>query len=142
MADISVLLQDNLVDASTTPSFTDSRQKEIDGLLEKGVFKIVSISKVPTGTRIFNSRFVDKIKNVGTATAFEKSRLIVQAYNDHGKEMILTQSPTIQQMSQRLILALSASIPHYDLYLRDILQAYVQPLLLLLGKSMRVHLAN
>ena len=67
--------------------------------------------------RIFNSRFVDEIKNEGTAMAFEKSRLVVQAYNNHGKEEILTQSPTIQRMSQRLILAFAARMPQYDLYL-------------------------
>ena len=49
--------------------------------------------------------------------AFEKSRLIVQAYINHGKNEILTQSPTIQQMSQRLILALAAYMSQYDLYL-------------------------
>lgn len=124
MADISVLLQENFNTPTALP-FTDSRRKEIDGLLKKEVFKIISISEVPKDTRIFNSRFVDKIKNAGTATAFEKSRLVVQAYNNQGKEMVLTQSPTIQQMSQRLILALTANTS-YDLYLRDISQAYVQ----------------
>ena len=49
--------------------------------------------------RIVNSCFVDEIKNEGTTMAFEKSRLDVQAYNNHGKEEILAQSPTIQQMN-------------------------------------------
>jgi hypothetical protein len=34
------------------------------------------------GACIFNSRFVDEIKYPGTDKAFEKSRLVVQAYND------------------------------------------------------------
>lgn len=122
MADISVFLKND----ASEPSFTESRRKEINGLLEKGALEVISISDVPSGMRIFNSRFVDEIKNEGTATAFEKSRLVVQAYNDHGKEEISTQSPTIQRMSQRLILALAACMPQYDLYLRDISQAYVQ----------------
>lgn len=127
MADISILLQDDLVPAvSALTPFMDSRKKEINGLLEKGVFEVVSISEIPQGIRIFNSRFVDEIKNIGTAAAFEKFRLVVQAYNDHDKEMVLTQAPTIQRMSQRLILALSAINPQYGLYLRDISQAYVQ----------------
>ncbi len=54
--------------------------------------------------RIFNSRFVDEIKKEGTATAFEKSRLVVQAYSNHSKEGNLTQSHTIQRMRQRLIM--------------------------------------
>lgn len=136
MADISVFLQDDptfspMILSTTAPVlFADSRRKEINGLLEKSVFEVVLISDVSKGTRIFNSRFVDEVKNAGTANAFEKSRLVVQAYNDHGKDLILTQAPTIQQMSQRLILALSPCTD-YDLYLRDITQAYVQSITLL-----------
>jgi hypothetical protein len=37
---------------------------------------------VPQGVYIFNSWFVDEIKHPGTNKAFEKSRLVVQAYND------------------------------------------------------------
>lgn len=93
VADISVFLKNDDV---TEPPFTESRRKEINGLLENGAFEVVTILDVPSGMRIFSSRFVDEIKNEGTATAFEKSRLVVQAYNDHGKEEILTQSPTVK----------------------------------------------
>ena len=120
-ADISVLVQE-------TP-FTDSRRKEINGLLEKGVFAVVTEKDVPQGVRIFNSRFVDEIKHPSTDKAFEKSRLVVQAYNDQGKGLVLTQSPTIQWVSQRIILALTPGLQQTGpvaLYLRDISQAYVQ----------------
>lgn len=50
---------------------------------------------IPHGIRIFNSRFVDEIKNKDTDKAFEKSRLVVQAYNNKEKTAVLTQSPTI-----------------------------------------------
>jgi hypothetical protein len=40
--------------------------------------------------------------------------------------MILTQSLTIQRKGQRLILALAAIISHLNLYLRNVIQAYVQ----------------
>ena len=42
--------------------------------------------------------------------------------------MILTQSPTIQRASQRIIVALAPSLIQQgiDLYLRDVTQAYVQ----------------
>ena len=46
-------------------------------MLEKGVFKTVNITDVPKGVRIFNSQFVDEIKNARTDKAFEKSRLVV-----------------------------------------------------------------
>ena len=51
MADISVYLQEG----SPTPQFHDSRQKELNRLLEKGVFKIVKIIDVLDGVRLFNS---------------------------------------------------------------------------------------
>ena len=109
--------------------YTASRQKEITGLLEKGVFKVVTSKDVPSNARIFNSRFVDEVKNAGTDKAYEKSRLVVQAYNDQEKDLVLTQSPTIQRVSQRLIVCLAAMLQdnnNMKLYLRDITQAYVQ----------------
>jgi hypothetical protein len=42
------------------------------------------------GERIFKSRIVQEIKGKATPTPFEKSRLVIQAYNNHGKEVILT----------------------------------------------------
>ena len=60
---------------------------------------------------------------------YEKSRLVIQGYRDEGKAAILTQSPTIQRASQRLILALAPSLMKLrqaGLQLRDISQAYTQ----------------
>jgi len=120
-ADITIYLQDDAT------RFSASRQKELTGLLEKGVFEITKLTNVPQGVRLFNSRFVDEVKNKGTDKAFEKSRLVVQAYNDAEKDLVLTQSPTIQRVSQRLILCIAAmELPKAQLYLRDISQAYVQ----------------
>ena len=59
------------------PAFTKSQRKEINSLLEKGIFETVNISDVLEGVRIFNSQFVNEIKNAGTDKAFEKSRLVV-----------------------------------------------------------------
>jgi hypothetical protein len=52
-------------------------------------------SEVPEGVHIFNSRFVDEIKNKGTDKELKKLRLVVQAYYDKEKHIVLTQSPTI-----------------------------------------------
>lgn len=66
-------------------------------------------------------------KNEGTAKAYKKSRLVVQGFNDMGKRTILTQAPTIQRVSQRLLLCLFVIIkPRLQILLRDISQAYVQ----------------
>jgi hypothetical protein len=91
-ADVTVLLQDNI-------QYEDSRQTEIAGLLEKGVFAVTSRTDVLEGIYIFNSRFVDEIKNKGTEKELRKSRLVIQAYNDESKYIVLTQSPTIQRIS-------------------------------------------
>jgi hypothetical protein len=48
---------------------------------------------------------------------FEKSRLVVQAYNNKGKKMILTQSLTIQRASQRVIVALALSLANKNIRL-------------------------
>ena len=125
--DLSVFLLNEIDSPAPSPRtpYAESRRKEINDLLNKGVFDVIALTNVPTGVRLFNSRFVDEIKNPGTSAAFEKSRLVVQAFNDRGKEMIMTQSSTIQRMNQRLILTLTAITGH-ELYLRDISQAYVQ----------------
>lgn len=68
----------------------------MNGLLEKRVFEIISISKIHKNIRILSSCFMNEIKNVETANALEKSRLVVQVYNDYDKISILIQSPTIQ----------------------------------------------
>jgi hypothetical protein len=107
------------------PDFTSSRQKELDGLIKRGVFEFVRNTDTPADARIFNSRFVDQIKLEGTPKAYEKSRLVVQAYKDDGKKTVLTQSPTIQRVSQRLILCL-ALYADLDIHVRDITQAYTQ----------------
>lgn len=115
--------------AGGTNVYAESRAKEVDGLLEREVFEFVDEDSVPKGTRIFKLRFVDEIKNRNTPQAFPKSRLVVQAYNDPEKHHVLTQAPTLQRCSERLLLSIAASTKStHDskIYLRDITQAYVQ----------------
>ena len=45
---------------------------------------------MPKGVRLFNSQFINKIKNKGTNKAFRKLQLIIQAYNNSEKELVLT----------------------------------------------------
>jgi phosphorylcholine metabolism protein LicD len=83
-------------------------------------------NNVSINARIFDSRFVNEIKNLDIDKEFKKSRLIVQAFDDSNKNLILTQSSIIQQVIQRLIVCLIATFSKMKLYLRDIIQAYVQ----------------
>ncbi len=108
------------------PQFAAFRQKEINDLIEKDVFQSVRTDDVSPDVRIFNFRFVNEIKHFDTDKAFEKSRLVVQAFNDQNKNLVLTQSFTIQRVSQRLIVCLIAVFSKMNLYLRNITQTYVQ----------------
>jgi hypothetical protein len=130
--DIIVFLQDDDSDSNQFEDFSlsiftfmKSRRKEINDLLKKRVFELIIIDVVLRDVRIFNFRFVDEIEHSGIADVYERFRLVIQTYNDHDKTLMLTQSSTIQRMSQRIILALTAIIKH-NLYLRDIIQAYVK----------------
>ena len=55
----------------------DLWRKEINGLLKKGIFAVIMERDVLQGVYIFNLRFVNKIKHLGTNRAFEKLRLVV-----------------------------------------------------------------
>ncbi|KAK1917074.1 hypothetical protein P3342_001656 [Pyrenophora teres f. teres] len=83
---------------------------KISDLVGRGVFKFEQYNeKLHSRIRIFKSRLVREVKGK-TTKPYEKSRLVIQGYQDHGKEAILTQSPTIQRCSQRLIMSLAPAL--------------------------------
>jgi hypothetical protein len=75
-ADIIVFLQDE-ISSSLILTFAESRRKEINDLLKRQVFEIITISEVLKNVRIFNSRFVDEIKHSNISQTYEKSRLVI-----------------------------------------------------------------
>jgi hypothetical protein len=81
-ADIIVFLQDDdslsnqfksLPFSVLTSIFMKSRRKEINDLLEKRVFELITINAVLRNVRIFNFRFVDEIKHSDTTETYEWS---------------------------------------------------------------------
>lgn len=46
--------------------FMEARQAELKGLLDNGTFKPVPQSGIPSGARVFVSRFVDELKRAET----------------------------------------------------------------------------
>jgi len=76
----------------TTPRqlFQESQQREIDSLIVISVFEFVRYDPNVHKGRIFNLRLVNEVKGKSTKTPYEKSRLIIQAYNNAGKRVILT----------------------------------------------------
>ncbi|KID81309.1 Ribonuclease H-like protein [Metarhizium guizhouense ARSEF 977] len=130
-ADWQLCLQLRQEGRITTPGrpFELSDQTEIDALQAQDVFRFERYDPLKHGTdRLFKSRLVREIKGKGTTMPYEKSRLVIQGHSDNGKQTILTQSPTIQRASQRLIVALVPSLASRGIFLwiRDITQAYVQ----------------
>ena len=97
-------------------------------LFEKFFFEIIHRKNVFINARIFNFWFVDEIKHSDTNKTFEKSRLVIQTYNDMKKDFVLTQTFIIQWISQWLIVCLTAILQNNDvqLYLWNIIQTYVQ----------------
>ena len=69
---------------------------------------------------------MNEIKNADIEKTFEKSRLMMQTYNDQIKNLVLIQFSTIQRISQRLIICLASIFSINKLYFRDVTQAYVQ----------------
>ncbi len=116
----------NAIISSTVSQFTASRQQKIVDLLEKEIFLSVNRIEILSDVRIFSSRFVNEIKHSSTEKAFEKFRLVIQTFNDQNKILVLIQSSIIQRISQRLIICLVVSLFQMKLYLRDIIQTYVQ----------------
>jgi hypothetical protein len=107
--------------------FEESDNIEVTDLIARDVVVFERFDPTKHTGRLFKSRMVHEVKGKND-TPYEKFRWVIQGYNDHGKERILTQSPTIQRMSQRLILALALSLLRQgcSVELRDITQAYPQ----------------
>ncbi|KID81354.1 Ribonuclease H-like protein [Metarhizium guizhouense ARSEF 977] len=127
--DLAVLLRSKGLIITPGQPFEISGRTEIDNLIARGVFKFELYDPVKHAKlRIFDSRMVNEIKGKDTAAPYEKSRLVIRGYNDDGKAFILTQSPTIQRASQRLMIAIAPCLFQRGiiLWIRDITQAYVQ----------------
>jgi hypothetical protein len=87
---ISIYLQNKDNYKPINPNqFIALRQKEIKGLLKKGVFKLINPKDILQGNKVFNFKFINKIKNPSTNKAFKKLRLVIQAYNNPEKDLIL-----------------------------------------------------
>ena len=66
-------------------NFQTSRLKKLNELLEKRVFEIIYIDDFFTKARVFESRFVNQMKNEGIEKTFEKLRFIIQTFNNSEK---------------------------------------------------------
>ena len=103
------LRHDRVITTSGAP-FEASDDQEISDLVGRGVFRFEQYDeRLHSNIQIFKSRLVREVKGK-TTKPYEKSRLVIQGYQDRGKEAILTQSPTIQRCSQRMIMSLAPEL--------------------------------
>ena len=122
--------------------FEMSDKMKIDNLINREIFSFESFDSIKHQRRIFKSRLVREIKDKFIDASYEKSRLVIQSYQNEKKVTILTQSSTIQRVSQRLIVALiSALVLEMNLWLRDINQTYTQSIIKL-NKTILAHLSK
>ena len=87
-SDLSIFLSieiDSSVSSPRTP-YAESKRKKINELLNKRIFDVLILIEVFSKIRLFNFRFVDEIKNPNISAAFEKSRLMIQIFNDRKKK--------------------------------------------------------
>ncbi len=114
-----------------------SGQKEIQRLLEKDIFKVVTLNKVvmseeiPSSLQVFDSCFVNDIKDLYTDKAYEKSCPVMHAYNDKKKNLMLMHFPKKLEVRQSISFCLTTIIGNNDnnnikIYLQDIMQAYIK----------------
>lgn len=82
-------------------------------------------TRAPPDTRVFGSRFIDKLKRSDQGTK-RKSRVVVQNYADDGAGQITMKAPTVQLFSRLLLLSLAASRSDMQTFSQDITQEYVQ----------------
>ena len=63
--------------AVTASWFVKSRQKELQGLLNRGVFEVVNLKDILSDLQLFKAQFVNKIKFASTDKAYKKSQLVI-----------------------------------------------------------------
>lgn len=105
--------------------FNEAKVKEINGLIERGTWKIVCKDDVPTNANILGGRFVLTIKNTGTDQELYKARFVVQGYRDKLNTSLVHDATTCRPQSARLLIGLAA-IFGFTVFSTDVTQAYLQ----------------
>ncbi len=91
---------DTFINKYVDVQLSTSGQKEIQGLLEKDVFQLVMPEEASSRKQVFNTRFIDNIKNPCANKTYEKNRLVVNVYIDGKKNLVLMYSPKIPGVNQ------------------------------------------
>ena len=108
-----------------SPEFEEAKRKELEGLIERGTFRIVLEEELPPNPNIIPCRFVLAIKHSDTGETKHKARFVLGGHRDKDKNSIVHNTVNIKQSSIRLIMAL-ATILGFDVWSLDVRQAYIQ----------------
>lgn len=93
--------------------------------MKNGTFKLVNVDKIFEGTRIFRSKFIGTVKTVSSCVRY-KSRLLAQDHGDWVAVTIAIKALIVQQLSERLVSSIAASLENMICRTRDITQAYTK----------------
>eukprot|EP00171_Calliarthron_tuberculosum_P022290 IDg22290t1 len=104
---------------------TEAKRAEIRELLERKTFKVILREEVPPNANILPGRFVLAIKSTEDGKIKYKSRYVIGGHRDRMKAMMVHDAATLQLLSIRLILTLSA-IEGFDIWTSDVRHAYLQ----------------
>jgi hypothetical protein len=106
--------------------FDNAKRKEVQGLIDRGTWKVVTKDSVSKDANVLGGRFVLAIKHEGTEKEVWKDRFVVQGYLDHLKTSLVHVTATSQQHSSRLLVGLAASFG-FSLFSTDVItQDYLQ----------------
>jgi Reverse transcriptase (RNA-dependent DNA polymerase) len=107
-----------------TALFDEAKRKELFGLIERGIFRLVLQEDIGPNPNVIPSRFVRAVKHESGTEKFN-ARFVLGGYRDREKKSFIHNSTTLKHQSVRLILAL-ASIFGFELWSSDVNQAYLQ----------------
>lgn len=105
--------------------FGDAKRKEIQGLIDRGTWKIVLKDEMPNNANVLGGRFVLVIKDGGTGNEIWKARYVVQGFRDRLKTSLVHDAATARQYSTKVLIGLAA-VFGFRLFSTDVTQAFLQ----------------
>lgn len=104
--------------------FIAAKNKEVEGMKMRKVWKKMDSSSVPENANIVGGRFVLTLKNFSTPEETAKVRYFAQGYKNSLKNMLAHAVASFRSLSIRLILSNAATL-NLRLFLHDVTQVYL-----------------
>lgn len=100
------------------------KARELVGLIERGVFRVVDEQDLPESANVLGSRFVMDIKMGDDGQTKYKATLVVEGHADAEKNIRVHSSPTLLHISVRIIATTVVALD-MQIWSPDISQAYL-----------------